>query len=86
MSQDFDAYLRGFDHDERLQIKIGLEETLDLYAKGEVQLIDIRFREEHAAWSVAIGQHVLLNELPERLDKLGRAKVIVPMCPHYDRC
>ncbi|MBD3765789.1 MAG: rhodanese-like domain-containing protein [Rhodobacterales bacterium] len=85
MSQDFDAYLRAFDHDERLVMKIGLEETLELYAKGDIQLIDIRFREEHAAWTVAIGQHIPLNELPDRLDELHRAKVIVPMCPHYDR-
>lgn len=41
-------------------MKIGLEETLALYAKGEIQLLDIRFAEEHAAWSVAIGQHIPL--------------------------
>ncbi|MFN4153839.1 MAG: rhodanese-like domain-containing protein [Paracoccaceae bacterium] len=85
MNQDFDSYLRGFDYDERLLMKIGLEETLELYAKDEIQLIDIRFREEHAAWSVAIGQHIPLNELPDRLDELDCAKVIVPMCPHSDR-
>jgi len=85
MSIDFDTYLRGFDYDERLFMKIGLEETLELYAKGEIQLIDIRFAEEHAAWSVGIGQHIPLNELPDRLGELDRAKVIVPMCPHYDR-
>ncbi|WP_372840868.1 rhodanese-like domain-containing protein [Phaeovulum sp.] len=85
MSQDFDTYLRAFDYDERLAMKIGLEETLELYAKGEIQLIDIRFREEHAAWSVAVGQHIPLNELPDRLAELDASKVIVPMCPHYDR-
>lgn len=85
MSQDFDTYLRAFDYDERLDMKIGLEETLELYAKGEIQLIDIRFREEYAAWSVAIGQHIPLNELPDRLAELDRGKTIVPMCPHYDR-
>lgn len=85
MSQDFDAYLRAFDYDERLAMKIGLEEMLDLYAKGEIQLVDIRFHEEHAAWSVALGQHIPLNELPDRLDELDRSKVIVAMCPHYDR-
>lgn len=85
MSQSFDDYLRAFDYDERLAMKIGLDEMLDLYAKGEIQLIDIRFAEEHAAWSVALGQHIPLNELPDRLDELDRSKVIVAMCPHYDR-
>lgn len=85
MRQDFDTYLRAFDYNERVAMKIGLGETLELYAKGEIQLIDIRFCEEHAAWSVAIGQHISLNELPDRLGELDRAKIIVPMCPHYDR-
>ena len=85
MEREFDTYLRGFDYDERLAMKIGLDELLDRYPKGEIQLIDIRFREEHAAWSVGIGQHIPLNELPDRLDELDRGKTIVPMCPHYDR-
>lgn len=85
MERDFDTYLRHFDYNERLAMKIGLDEMLDLYAKGEIQLIDIRFPEEHAAWSVNMGQHIPLNELPDRLDELDRTKTIVTMCPHYDR-
>jgi len=85
MERDFDTYLKTFDYDERLAMKIGLDEMLDLYAKGEIQLIDIRFPEEHAAWSVNMGQHIPLNELPDRLDELDRSKTIVTMCPHYDR-
>ncbi|MCU7958520.1 MAG: rhodanese-like domain-containing protein [gamma proteobacterium symbiont of Bathyaustriella thionipta] len=82
---DFDRYLREFDYDERIAMKIGLKELLDLYAKDEVQLIDIRFHEEYAAWQVGIGQHIPLNELPERLHEMDAAKTIVTMCPHYDR-
>ena len=85
MERDFDTYLRTFDHDERLAMKIGLDEMLDRYAKGEIQLVDIRFPEEHAAWSVNMGQRIPLNELPDRLDELDRTKTIVTMCPHYDR-
>lgn len=85
MERDFDSYLRAFDYDERLAMKIGLDEVLDRYPKGEIQIIDIRFREEHAAWSVGIGQYIPLNELPDRLDELDRKKTIVTMCPHYDR-
>lgn len=85
MERDFDSYLRAFDYDERLAMKISLEEMLELYAKGEIQVVDIRFAEEHVAWSVAIGQHIPLNELPDRLDELDRDKTVVAMCPHYDR-
>jgi len=82
---DFGNYLRDFDYDERIAMKIGLKELLQLYAAGKVQLIDIRFHEEHAAWQVGIGQHIPLNELPDRLDELDSDKTIVTMCPHYDR-
>lgn len=85
LERDFDTYLKAFDYDERKAMKIGLDELLAGYASGEIQLIDIRFREEHAAWSVGIGEHIPLNELPDRLHELDRTKTIVTMCPHYDR-
>ena len=82
---DFGTYLRDFDYDERIAMKIGLKELLQLYAADKVQLVDIRFDEEYAAWQVGIGQHIPLNELPDRLDELNADKTIVTMCPHYDR-
>lgn len=85
LKRDFDAYLQAFDHDERTAMKIGLDELLAGYAKGEIQLIDVRFPEERAAWSVGIGQHIPLDELPVRLGELDRTKTIVTMCPHADR-
>ena len=39
----FDKYLKTFDYQERKDMKIQLPEFFDLYAKGEAQLIDIRF-------------------------------------------
>ncbi|MDZ7802969.1 rhodanese-like domain-containing protein [Thiohalophilus sp.] len=82
---DFSDYLRRVDYDERLAMKIGLDELLERYARGEIEVIDIRFPEEHAAWSVGLGRHIPLNELPDRLDELDPNKTIVTMCPHYDR-
>ena len=82
---DFDDYLRAFNYDERVAMKIQLPEMLKLYREDKAQVIDIRFNEEHAAWQVGIGQHIPLNELPDRLDELDRDKTIVTMCPHYDR-
>ena len=81
----FDTYLRSFNYEERKAMKIQLPEMLALYAEGSAQLIDIRFHEEYAAWQVGIGQHIPLNELPDRLGELDRDKTIVTMCPHYDR-
>ncbi len=82
---NFTDYLRSFDYDERLAMKIQLPELLERYPQGELQLIDIRFPEEYAAWHLGIGQHIPLNELPDRLADLDSGKTIVTMCPHYDR-
>ena len=66
----FDDYLRRFDYDERLAMKTGLDELLEDYAKGEIQLIDIRFREEYAAWSVGLGILLAKTDI-----EIGRAHV-----------
>ncbi len=81
----FADYLRSFDYEERLAMKIQLPEMFDLYAEGKAELVDIRFREEYAAWNLGFGLHIPLNELPDRLEELDRSKIIVTMCPHYDR-
>ena len=82
---DFDTYLKGFDYQERQDMKIQMHELFELYAKGEAQVIDIRFNEEYDAWHVGFGDHIPLNELPDRLDEIDKNKTIVTMCPHYDR-
>jgi len=82
---DFDTYLSGFDYQERKDMKIQLPELFELYAKGEAQVIDIRFHEEYAAWHIGFGDHIPLNELPDRLGEIDKNKTIVTMCPHYDR-
>ena len=82
---NFDSYLKSFDYQERKDMKIQLPELFELYAKGEAQVIDIRFNEEYAAWSVGFGDHIPLNELPDRINEIDSNKTIVTMCPHYDR-
>ncbi|WP_374452307.1 rhodanese-like domain-containing protein [Phenylobacterium sp.] len=81
----FDDYLRRFDYQERVDMKIQTKELLELYAQGAAQVIDIRFREEQAAWQIGIGVHIPLNELPDRLDEIDPGKTVVTICPHYDR-
>ena len=85
MGSNFDKYLKEFDYQERLDMKIDLKELLDLYANNKVQIIDIRFKEEYEAWSIGFLTHIPLNELPNRLNELDKSKTIVTVCPHYDR-
>ncbi len=85
MKQQFSKYLQNFDYQERIDMKIKLTELLELYEKNEAQIIDIRFNEEYEAWSVGFGDHIPLNELPNRLNEIDKTKTIVTMCPHYDR-
>lgn len=82
---DFGSYLKTFDYQERLDMKINIKTLLSLYKEGKVQLIDIRFPEEVKAWKMGFAQSIPLNELPHRLAELDKNKLIVTMCPHYDR-
>jgi len=81
----FDDYLRSFDYRERSAMKIGITEMLDLYRQGKAQIVDIRFPAEQRAWSFGFIKRIPLNELPDRLKELDKSKLIVTVCPHYDR-
>jgi rhodanese-related sulfurtransferase len=78
-------YLTGFDYQERMRMKMSSGELIPLLATGQAQLIDIRFKEEYAAWQVAPSLNIPLNELPQRLDALESNKIVVTACPYNDR-
>ena len=84
-SVSFVDYLKRFDYKERKNMKIDIPEMLDLYKQGKVQIVDIRFPEEYQAYSFSFIKNIPLNELPARLGELDSSKVIVTVCPHYDR-
>ena len=81
----FENYLKRFDYQERKDMKIGIAEMLQLYKQGKVQIIDVRFPEEHQAYSFGFIKNIPLNELPDRIGELDKTKIIVTACPHYDR-
>jgi len=81
----FDHYLENFTYTSRKEMKISTARMLDLLTKGEAVVIDIRFREEYAAWHLGFTQNIPLNELPQRLDELPKEKLIITACPHNDR-
>ena len=80
-----EQYLLDFDYAERRDMKISSKDAVALLKEKKAVLVDIRFREEHAAWHMGFGLHIPLNELPKRLKELDRSKLIVTACPHKDR-
>jgi rhodanese-related sulfurtransferase len=80
-----ETYISGFDYMARKEMKINSESLVSGLEQGLIQLIDIRFKEETAAWRMGFGRHIPLNELPSRLDELDKDKIIVTACPHKDR-
>lgn len=81
----FDEYVSSFDYAARKEMKINSKELVALLKKSEVQLIDIRFKDEAAAWSMGFAKNIPLPELSARLDELDKDKLIVTACPHNDR-
>lgn len=83
--EKFSEYLTKFDYAERTEMKVKLDELIELIKEEKVEIIDIRFKEEVEAWNINFIKSIPLNELPNRLDELNKDKIIVTTCPHYDR-
>lgn len=81
----FDSYLKSFTYAERKNMKIDSIELIDLYEQKNVQIVDIRFKEEFALWHLKGSINIPLNELPKRYKELSMDKLIVTVCPHLDR-
>ena len=79
------TYLSNFDYAERKAMKITSAELVELLQEDKAQLIDIRFKEEFAAWHMGGSINIPLNELPGRLDEIDKNKIVVTACPHKDR-
>ena len=78
-------YIRGFDYDARIEMKVKSEKLLDLLEDGKAVLVDIRYKEEQQAWGPSFALKIPLNELPDRINELPKDKIIVTACPHKDR-
>ena len=81
----FETYIRGFDYDARIEMKVKSEKLLDLLEDGKAVLVDIRYKEEQQAWGPSFALKIPLNELPDRINELPKDKIIVTACPHKDR-
>lgn len=81
----FDDYLSKFDYAERNTMKIKSYEALELYKAGKAVFLDILFREEYAAWNFPFMKNIPLNELPKKLAEIDKNKLIITVCPHYDK-
>ena len=78
-------YIEDFDYAARKEMKMNSKGLISLLKEGKAQLIDIRFKEEYAAWKVGPSISIPLNELPKRLNEIDKSKIIVTACPHKDR-
>lgn len=78
-------YISSFNYKARKDMKIDSKQLIKLLKAGKVQLIDIRFTEEYAAWKVGPSKNIPLNELPKRLAEIDKKKIVVTACPHKDR-
>jgi rhodanese-related sulfurtransferase len=80
-----ETYISNFGYADRKEMKMDSKGLIKLLKEGKAQLIDIRFPEEYAAWTVGPSKSIPLNELPNRLNEIDKNKIIVTACPHKDR-
>ena len=85
IAQPLEEYLSSFDYAERNGMKIKSYEALELYKAGKAEFLDIRFKEEYSVWNFPFMKNIPLNELPNRINEIDKDKLIITVCPHYDR-
>jgi rhodanese-related sulfurtransferase len=83
--KNLEKYIEKFNYAARKEMKMNSKGLVKLLKEGKAQLIDIRFKEEYAAWKVGPSISIPLNELPRRLNEIDKSKIIVTACPHKDR-
>lgn len=83
--QVLENYISHFNYSARKEMKMDSKGLIKLLREGKAQLIDIRFPEEYAAWTVGPSKSIPLNELPARLSEIDTSKIVVTACPHKDR-
>jgi len=66
-------------------MRIGVDEFIELYNEGKCELVDVRVAMETKVWQVNFGLQIPAPELPERLNELPKDKLIVVACPQADR-
>ena len=70
---------------EMNNMRIEIDEFIELYNAGKCELVDVRVPMETKVWQVNFGLKIPANELPERLNELPKDKLIVVACPKADR-
>jgi len=70
---------------EMKNMRIEIDEFIELYNEGKCELVDVRVPMETKVWQVNFGLKIPTSELPERLDELPKDKLIVVACPKSDR-
>mgnify|MGYP006434304769 FL=1 len=82
---NLDTYLSNYTYENRKEMKISSKQIVQLLEDDKALLVDIRFKEEQAAWGMNYTLKMPLPTLPERYNELPKNKLIVASCPHKDR-
>jgi rhodanese-related sulfurtransferase len=77
----FENYIENFDYSSIPAMKMSSKNLIELLPEGNIQLIDVRFKEEYDAWKVFPFKNIPLNELPQRLSELDPNQLIITACP-----
>jgi rhodanese-related sulfurtransferase len=80
-----ERYIAGFDRQAQQEMKIDSAALVAGVRQGRIQVVDIRFRQEIAAYPLGFGAAIPMDELPARWAELPKDKLLVTVCPVKDR-
>ncbi len=78
-------FIKNIIPSEMKNMRIEIDEFIELYNEGKCELVDVRVPMETKVWQVNFGLKIPTDELAQRLNELPKDKLIVVACPKSDR-
>jgi len=78
-------FIKNIVPSEMNNMRIEIDEFIELYNEGKCELVDVRVPMETKVWQLNFGLKIPTTELAGRLDELPKNKLIVLACPKADR-
>lgn len=80
-----DKILRSMMMKDVSDLKVDVNQAVELLNKKEAVLLDVRYPFETEKWGMRFAVEIPLNEIPDKKDRLPRDKIVLCACPHEFR-
>lgn len=77
-----DTILRNMTMKDVANIRIDVNQAVEILNKKDGILLDVRYPFETEKWGMKFAVEIPLNEIPDKKDLLPKDKIVLCACPH----